>query len=405
MTRTSWCLLSAVLATCLTLGGAPRGAEPQRETPKGPGIKLNHKTGSDKPATFDVAGLDAADLAKLAKTKLEAGQWAALFAVYVEAAGVEDKDVPAVGGSYRVEEGMLRFEPRYPLTPGVTYRAVFDPNRLPGREGTRDDKVVAEFAVPKPAPKPTTVVTHVYPTRNRLPENHLRFYFHFSAPMRQGDVYRHIHLLDAKGKEIEEVFLELGEELWDAEGKRFTLFFHPGRIKKGLKPREELGPTLEDGKEYTLVIDFQWEDAKGNPLKDSYRKTFKATAADDEPVDPKKWALQTPPAGKSEPLTVRFGEPLDHALLQRMLWVTDAKGQKVAGTIKVSEEETCWQFTPEQPWPAGTYQLVVDTALEDLAGNKVGEPFEVDVFKPIQKRIETKTVQREFQIRAGERPK
>jgi hypothetical protein len=56
----------------------------------------------------------------------------------------------------------------------------------------------------------------------------------------RGEAYEHIKLLDAKGKPLEEVFLELGEELWDPEMKRFTLLFHPGRVKKGLVPREEL---------------------------------------------------------------------------------------------------------------------------------------------------------------------
>ena len=56
--------------------------------------------------------------------------------------------------------------------------------------------------LPKPVRKPTTVVAQVYPTANHLPENLLKFYLHFSAPMSQGDCYRHIKLLDAKGKAI-----------------------------------------------------------------------------------------------------------------------------------------------------------------------------------------------------------
>ena len=33
------------------------------------------------------------------------------------------------------------------------------------------------------------------------------------------------------------------------------MFFDPGRIKRGLKPREQFGPALQEGKSYVLVID------------------------------------------------------------------------------------------------------------------------------------------------------
>ena len=62
---------------------------------------------------------------------------------------------------------------------------------------------------------------------------------YFDAPMSRGEAYRHIHLVDAKtGREVEAPFLELGEELWDGDFRRFTLLCDPGRVKRGLKPRE-----------------------------------------------------------------------------------------------------------------------------------------------------------------------
>ena len=161
---------------------------------------------------------------------------------------------PAILGSYRVERDVLRFQPRFPLEPGLRYRAVFDPAKLLNVIGTRDSSVsttfkaeplTADYALPSEPPRPsTTTVTHVYPSASVLPENQLKFYIHFSAPMSRGEAYEHIRLLDAAGKPLDLVFLELGVELWEPSGKRFTLFYSPGRIKKGLKPREELGPIL-----------------------------------------------------------------------------------------------------------------------------------------------------------------
>ena len=97
--------------------------------------------------------------------------------------------------------------------------------------------------------------------------------------MSRGEAYRHIRLLDGAGKPVDTPFLELDEELWLRDGTRFTLLFDPGRIKRGLKPREELGPVLEAGKSYQLVIDRDWLDAEGNPLKTEFRKTLRRRAA------------------------------------------------------------------------------------------------------------------------------
>jgi hypothetical protein len=84
--------------------------------------------------------------------------------------------------------------------------------------------------------------------------------------------------------------------------------------------------------------------------------------------------------------------------LHRVVWVATSSGQKVAGSILTADRESRWQFTPERPWSAGKYDLVAETTLEDLAGNSIGRPFEVDQFGPIQKQIETKTVSIPFTI-------
>ena len=124
--------------------------------------------------------------------------------------------------------------------------------------------------------------------------------------MGRGDVYKHVHLIDDKGKEIELPFLELDEEFWDPEQRRFTLFFDPGRIKRGLKPREDLGPALEEGRSYRLVIDQAWHDAGGAPLKAIYVKQFKVVAPDDRRPTRRPGSSTAPPAGGQEPLTVHI---------------------------------------------------------------------------------------------------
>jgi hypothetical protein len=389
-------LFGLVLLASVVARGELSPPEAAAAAPQLPAIRLSKEAGSEARAAFEVVGLDPAILAQLSRGEMAPAEWIALFAVYVENAAPAGKaDRPAVLGSYRVKDNVLRFEPRFPLQAGLRYRAVFDPSGLPGGQGK---PVAAEFALPRPPSEATTVVRHVYPSASVLPENQLKFYLHFSAPMSRGEAYPHIRLLDASGKAIDLPFLELDEELWDPTGKRFTLLFDPGRIKRGLRPREEVGPAVEEGKSYTLVIDRRWADTQGNPLKESFRKRFRAGPPEDRPVDPKTWKIEAPAADGHKPLRVSFPRPLDHALVQRVLWVTGPDGGRLEGTVAVTDEETRWHFTPKRPWRAGAYQLDVETTLEDLAGNRIGRPFELDVFRKIDRELKADKVHVPFRI-------
>ena len=193
-----------------------------------------------------------------------------------------------MSGTYRLEGNAIRFEPQYPLEPGLSYQAIFRPAELPVNKGDRRE-LTAVVRVPTRSLTPATVVTHIYPTADVLPENLLKFYVHFSAPMSRGHIYDYIRLLGADGKQVELPFLEIDEELWDDTMTRLTLFIDPGRIKRGVLPLENVGPALEAGKRYSLVIDSAWQDGAGKPLKESFQKLFLVGAPDREPPDPAKW--------------------------------------------------------------------------------------------------------------------
>lgn len=345
-------------------------------------------------STIIVDGLDDASIAKFLKVNNVSG-WEALARVRVEGTTDEETEQrPALLGEWRVNEKTIVFKPRFPFTAGVTYLVTLDKSFTDGKRQR------FPLQLPKKDLTPRTKLERIFPTANKLPENQLRFYLQFSGPMSQGEAYANIKLLDAKGKPINDVFLELDEELWDPMLTRFTLLFDPGRIKRGLKPREDLGPTLEDGKSYTLVVNGQWRDSEGRLLIDKeYRKEFTAGPPDNEPINPKNWRLSVPASGSREPLQVRFPEPLDRALLQRVVWIVDDKNQKIDGVIQIGEEEKLWSFIPSDPWQTGTYRLVAETILEDLAANRIGRAFEVDVFKPVTKEVEKKTVEIDFEVK------
>ena len=341
-----------------------------------------------------VRGLSTKQLAKLKSAKWNTAQWNKLFSLLTG----EAADLPAVTGDYAVQKDRLVFTPRYPLRKGLAHRVVFSPGALPGAADADATPIVKRFSLPKPRISATTSVARVYPSGNKLPENLLKFYLEFSAPMRQGDVYQYIKLRRTDGTLVDLPFLELDEELWDNTGTRLTLLIDPGRIKRGLKPREDVGPVLQEGESYTLRIDAKWPDAQGNPLIKPFAKHFKVGPPDEQQPDPKRWKLTAPPAETDQSLVVEFPEPLDHAMLHRVLRVVDSQGKPLKGKILVDRGETRWQFQPSAAWTAGHYRIVIDTTLEDRAGNSIGRPFDVDVFESIQQRIETKTVSRGFDV-------
>ena len=283
---------------------------------------------------------------------------------------VPGDDSPSMAGEYRRGDGTLVFEPQFPPEPGVTYRAVV---RSDGKSLTADFTASARPAAA------VTSVTQVYPTAENLPENLLKFYVHFSAPMRRGHIYDHIKLLAESGKEVDLPFLEIDEELWDPTMTRLTLFIDPGRIKRGVQPLEEVGPALVAGKKFRLVIDAGWKDAAGLPLARSFDKRFEVTPPDRDPPDPEAWKVNAPAPGSVAPLTITFPEPMDHALALRMIRVVDAAGKTVEGSAALEDGERRWTFRPDAPLRPGRYAAVVQTTIEDLAGNNIGKPFEVDL--------------------------
>ena len=300
-------------------------------------------------------------------------------------------DVPPLAGTAAVEKGAIVFRPAFPPAPGVRYRVVFTPPKGAAIERTFDG----------PARQSTSVarVERVYPSADVLPSNQLRLYIYFSAPMSRGEAEQRIHVLDDGGKVLRGVFLP-GQELWDPSNRRLTMTFDPGRIKRDLTSNRAMGPPIAEGKRYTLLIDREWRDANGVSLAESFRKAFRAGPAVRQPPDPRTWTVIAPAAGSRAPLVVGFGRAMNYTLLQRMLRVAGAKGD-VAGSIDVDRHETEWRFTPQQAWPTGNYRVVVDTAIEDLAGNKIGQPFDIDVFDTVTERITTTTTSIPFEIRAA----
>lgn len=320
---------------------------------------------------LEVRGLDSELLERLGGLGPADAGWSEMLTVHTLAA--HDADLPALLGRYALEDATLRFTPRFPWRPGETYVASWRPGG--------GEELIRRFTVPAPALEPTTEVLAVYPSADVLPENLLRIYVELSAPMERGGAASHVRLESADGQPVDGAFVAPEHELWSPDRTRLTLLLDPGRIKRGVGPNLEAGPPLVAGSDYRLVIDDAWRDARGAPLRSGHAKRFTATAADRRQPRVEAWRLEAPRSGR-EPLSLRFPEPLDRALLQRMLAVLDAAGAPLTGEVEVDDSERRWSFRPARPWAAGDYRVRVDTALEDPSGNSLRRPFESAIAGP-----------------------
>jgi len=229
---------------------------------------------------------------------------------------------------------------------------------------------------------PLTTVSEVYPSGTHLPDNLLRVYIYFSAPMGHADILPAIDLVDDAGGVIDGAFLPNRFDLWSADRTRLTLLLDPGRVKTGLQANLDLGRALVPGMTYHLQISEIAQDARGCALAAPHRVTFEATDADVSSPSPADWELIAPKVGTRAPLTVVLDGPVDHLSLAYRLRVIGPDSLPVPGRIALGDAETSWHFTPKAPWIDTVHTLAIDPMLEDLAGNRPGGLFDQPIGAP-----------------------
>jgi len=326
--------------------------------------------GTDTPASIRVSGLSTAELTALRAVTWREEGWHALLAVTVAGQAVP------VAGRYVASREALEFHPRFPFDPGRQYAVRFDPTRLPAPRTTA--AIETTVALPDRAPAPPTSVTAVSPSTDVWPANLLRFYIHFSAPMSRTDGVEFVKLFDDTGRPVTGALLPSAIDFWNAERTRYTVFFEPGRVKRGILPNRTLGRALEPGRQYEVVVDAAWRDEQGRALAQTYRRSFRAGPPIERPLSMTDWQVTPARAGTTDPLVVKFPHALDEGLLHRAVGVARSGGDPLEGAVAVANGETEWRFTPARPWRSGPHDLLVLAILEDPSGNRLGRAFEVD---------------------------
>ena len=298
-------------------------------------------------------------------------QWSNHAEPFQVFAGADEpaSSTPSIIGTYTSDGDTLEFTPVIAFRQGRSYTVMSE----------NDFKF--SFTVPVTTHFPPAKVLAVYPTADTLPVNQLKVYLHFSSPMRENVAYRHLILTNEKGDTLVRPFLELEPELWDTTGKRLTVWFDPGRVKRALGPNEFSGTPLEAGHSYTLTISDTWTDQNDQKLEDAFLKKFYVSTADRSKPLVRNWRMSAPRTGTYEALHIDFGESIDHALAMNSITIIGPQLSIIQGKIALSQAESRWTFIPQQPWHAGKYQIRVASRLEDLAGNNLNRLFDKDLEK------------------------
>ena len=343
-------------------------------------VVLHPAEGSARPARIQLTGLTDDEVSALRSRGLDEVMWASLLRVSV--AEQSDANLPAVAGRYAIADGSVTFTPLFPFDPGRAYRVRVDPSKLGPPRST--EILTSIVKLPAAAAKPAAEVAAIYPSIPVVPENLLRMYVEFSAPMGSRKAGEFVRLLDrSSGKDtvVEEAFLPVEADFWSPDHRRYTLFLDPGRVKRGILPNRERGRPLRAGHAYALAISAEWPDENGQPLKTAFRHEFSAGPAVASGIDASAWTITPPAPGTRDRLVVHFDRPLDHAVAARALGV-ERDGVSVDGNGTVEPGDTRWTFVPRAPWPPGVYRLTAQPFLEDPQGNQIDRAFEVVVDTP-----------------------
>lgn len=322
------------------------------------------------PDLVVASGLSSAETAGLTAANLSADAWSKVL--WVSVAGAKTP----VAGRYAVGDDRIEFRPAFPFDAGRVYDVALIWDAMPVRRST--GRVAAALSLTSASQAPVTRVLGVHPTAEQWPANLLRAYIHFSGPMGRDSGVSHVVLRDEHGAAVPDAFLPLESDFWNADHTRYTVFFDPGRVKRGILPNRDMGRALVAGRQYTLEIAATWRDAQDRPLVGRYQYRFQAGPAIEAPLDIQAWVLATPSARSRDPLVVTFPWPIDHGLSLRALSISGPGGVRIAGEASLAVGDKRWSFEPRDAWIAGEYQLMADPILEDPSGNQIGRAFEVD---------------------------
>lgn len=269
-------------------------------------------------------------------------------------------------GKIERKKNSYSFNPVIPFTSGLTYQI------------DSEDKIIHEFLVPFPENLDKSSVTSIFPSSEKIPANILKIHIYFSESMQEGRSKDYIHILSETGDTLQNVLLDLQPELWNEDQTGLTMWLDPGRIKRELQPNLTMGPPLMVGSKYHIVVSKEWKDKHGMELSNDFTKTY--SVIDDDRTKPTimAWEINYPPDKTRDALIIDFDKSMDYEVAMDAIYII--KNDKIIeGKTALIHEESQWRFYPTETWTQGKYEIVVESRLDDLAGNNLNRLFDRDL--------------------------
>lgn len=230
------------------------------------------------------------------------------------------------------------------------------------------------YSTPKRNTNLSSEVVTIYPNQDTIPTNILMFHVLFNDAMEENPIaFRHVKLLDENNHEKQMVWREKSN--WTQDGKHLVLMIHPGRVKRGIRYMIDSGQLFEPGKKYTLVITDSLLDSHGNRMAKEYRKTFVIKEEDRTIPEANSEQIDLPEAGTKEPITITFNDAMDYGGMQIGVNLLYLDSIKVQGKITTDNGKQ-WHYTPSNEWEKGSYTLILNDYVIDLASNHLNRRFE-----------------------------
>lgn len=280
----------------------------------------------------------------------------------------ESEDLTPILGSFHTSDS-LYFKPLVPFTPGKSYQLYYG------------NELLEEFQISILSSSKVEILDF-YPTFDTVPENLLKMYITFSEPMGVSYSSEFIRVYNEQGDSIKSLFLSLNPELWNEDCTVLTLWLDPGRVKRGLIPNQMYGAPLEKGKNYLIKVKSGWKSQNGTRITEEFEKRISVTDRDSISPSIENWIVDPPPANTKLPLLIDFRESLDYTLISKTIQIY-FENTLVDCTVDIGEHETDASFSPREVWRPGSYEVLVESRLEDLAGNNINKLFEVDTKRKV----------------------
>ena len=217
--------------------------------------------------------------------------------------------------------------------------------------------------------------------------------------MSEGFVAEHVHVVDAETREpLDRSALADGTR---ALGPRADARDRPVRSgaasSAALAPHREAGYPLREGVAVEVVVDDGFADAEGRPLAGACHRRYRVVGDVRRRIEPDEWEVRgSRRPARAIPWSFDSIAPSTTRCSSAASTVVDADAGPVSGRIVIPAGERSWEFTPLEEWRDAGYVLVVDTMLEDLAGNSVARVFDRDLADADHTPIAARTVTLDF---------